>query len=176
MLWKLSLTSLKSRWKDYLVLFSGLTLASAIFYMFMTLATNPSFLKGNVAIAFSTTQFVYGFGIVLLALITFIYIIYANSFLLSMRQKDYAMYMMLGARSSKIGHLIFIETFLVGLISTIIGELIGIGLTQVVSNILITQLGVSITHFIGFYLPALLWSLIFFVILFFLAALWNVIS
>ena len=173
MLWKLSLTSLKSRWKDYLVLFSGLTLASAIFYMFMTLATNPSFLKGNVAIAFSTTQFVYGFGIVLLALITFIYIIYANSFLLSMRQKDYAMYMMLGARSSKIGHLIFIETFLVGLISTIIGELIGIGLTQVVSNILITQLGLSITHFIGFYLPALLWTLIFFVILFFLAALWN---
>ena len=40
MLWKLSLTGIKSRFKDYLVLFSGLTFASAIFYMFMTLATN----------------------------------------------------------------------------------------------------------------------------------------
>ncbi|QNQ81292.1 FtsX-like permease family protein [Lactobacillus sp. PV034] len=173
MLWKLSLTSIKSRWKDYLVLFSGLTLASAIFYMFMTLATNPSFLKGNVALAFSTTQAVYGFGIVLLALITFIYIIYANSFLLSMRQKDYAMYMMLGARSSKIGRLIFVETFIVGTLATIIGEIIGIGLTQLISQLIITQLGLAINHFVGFYVPALLWTLAFFIALFFLAALWN---
>lgn len=52
MLWKLSLTGLKSRFKDYAVLFSGLTLAAAIFYMFMTIAINPAFLKGSMAIAF----------------------------------------------------------------------------------------------------------------------------
>ncbi len=71
MLWKLSLTGIKSRFKDYLVLFSGLTFASAIFYMFMTLATNPAFLNG--------TQIVFGFGIALLSIITFVYIVYANS-------------------------------------------------------------------------------------------------
>ena len=31
MLWKLSLTGIKSRLRDYLVLFSGLVMASAIF-------------------------------------------------------------------------------------------------------------------------------------------------
>ena len=173
MLWKLSLTGIKSRFKDYMVLFSGLTFASAIFYMFMSIATNTSFLKGNMVIAFSIVRMVFGFGIALLAIITFVYIVYANSFLLSMRQKDYGMYMMLGARSSNIGRLIFLETLVVGLLATALGVVIGIGLTQLVSNLLISQLGLQIHKFVGFYLPALFWTFAFFAILFFLAAIWN---
>nr|WP_285816676.1 FtsX-like permease family protein [Lactobacillus taiwanensis] len=173
MLWKLSLTGIKSRFKDYLVLFSGLTFASAIFYMFMTLATNPAFLKGSLRIAFQITQIVFGFGIALLSIITFVYIVYANSFLLSMRQKDYGMYMMLGARTSKIGRLIFTETLVVGLLATLLGTVLGVALTQGVSSILISQLGLQIHKFVGFYLPALLWTIAFFAILFFLAAFWN---
>lgn len=173
MLWKLSLTGIKSRFKDYLVLFSGLTFASAIFYMFMTLATNPAFLKGSLSIAFQITQIVFGFGITLLSIITFVYIVYANSFLLSMRQKDYGMYMMLGARTSKIGRLIFTETLVVGLLATLLGTVLGVALTQGVSSILISQLGLQIHKFVGFYLPALLWTIAFFAILFFLAAFWN---
>lgn len=173
MLWKLSLTGIKSRFKDYLVLFSGLTFASAIFYMFMTLATNPAFLKGSLSIAFQITQIVFGFGIALLSIITFVYIVYANSFLLSMRQKDYGMYMMLGARTSKIGRLIFTETLVVGLLATSLGTVLGVALTQGVSSILISQLGLQIHKFVGFYLPALLWTIAFFAILFFLAAFWN---
>ncbi|MES5120007.1 ABC transporter permease [Lactobacillus gasseri] len=173
MLWKLSLTGIKSRFKDYLVLFSGLTFASAIFYMFMTLATNPAFLKGSLSIAFQITQIVFGFGIALLSIITFVYIVYANSFLLSMRQKDYGMYMMLGARTSKIARLIFTETLVVGLLATLLGTVLGVALTQGVSSILISQLGLQIHKFVGFYLPALLWTIAFFAILFFLAAFWN---
>ena len=173
MLWKLSLTGIKSRFKDYLVLFSGLTFASAIFYMFMTLATNPAFLKGSLSIAFQITQIVFGFGIALLSIITFVYIVYANSFLLSMRQKDYGMYMMLGARTSKIGRLIFTETLVVSLLATLLGTVLGVALTQGVSSILISQLGLQIHKFVGFYLPALLWTIAFFAILFFLAAFWN---
>lgn len=173
MLWKLSLTGIKSRFKDYLVLFSGLTFASAIFYMFMTLATNPAFLKGSLSIAFQITQIVFGFGIALLSIITFVCIVYDNSFLLSMRQKDYGMYMMLGARTSKIGRLIFTETLVVGLLATLLGTVLGVALTQGVSSILISQLGLQIHKFVGFYLPALLWTIAFFAILFFLAAFWN---
>ncbi|RVU76864.1 MULTISPECIES: FtsX-like permease family protein [Lactobacillus] len=173
MLWKLSLTGLKSRFKDYAILFSGLTLAAAIFYMFLSIALNESFTKGALAIAFATTRFVFVFGIALLALITFVYITYANSFLLSMRKKDYGMYMMLGARTSKIGQLIFNETLVVGLLATILGSVIGIGLTQWVSTTLISQLGLVIHKFVGFYLPAFLWTIDFFTVLFFLAAFWN---
>jgi len=91
MIFKLSMTGLKSRLKDYLVLFSGLSAASMIFYMFLTLATNPSFLKSSVAgqLTMAATKFIFSFGIVLLAILTLVYLAYANSFLLSMRKRDY---------------------------------------------------------------------------------------
>src|SRR5699024_5283322 len=152
----LSLTGLKSRFKDYAVLFSGLTLAAAIFYMFMTIAFNPAFLKSSIAIAFSITQMVFIFGIALLSIITLFYIVYSTSFLLSMSKKDYGTYMILRAINSKIGRLIFTETVVIGLLATALGILIGIGLTQVVSQLLISQLGLQLHKFLGFYLPAIL--------------------
>ncbi|OTE88238.1 ABC transporter permease, partial [Escherichia coli] len=116
MLWKLSLTGIKARLKDYIVLFSGLVMASAIFYMFESMASNEAFLKSNSII--SMVVFIFRFGSVLLGIITFAYILYANSFLMAMRQKDYAMFMMLGAKGRKIAQMIFIETFLVGIAAT----------------------------------------------------------
>ncbi len=173
MLFKLSLTGIKSRLKDYIVLFSGLTISSAIFYMFMSMALNQNFLGKNSMMSASMTGFIFAFGAVLLSIITLVYIVYANSFLLSMRQRDYGMYMMLGAKSGKIGILIFLETMVLGVVATLIGIILGLGLTQVVSNMLISQLGLTITGFVGFYLPAVFVTLIFFVALFFIAALFN---
>ncbi|MBP2058316.1 putative ABC transport system permease protein [Lactobacillus colini] len=173
MLWKLSFTGLKSRFKDYVVLFSGLTLASAIFYMFMTIALNPAFLKGSLSIAFVITKLVFALGIVLLGIISLVYITYANSFLLSMRKKDYGVYMMLGARNSKIGKLIFSETLIIGFLASVLGIVIGIFVTQIVSQILVSQLGLQIHKYLGFYLPAIFWTLVFFIVLFLLAAIWN---
>ncbi|KFN92208.1 permease component of an ABC superfamily antimicrobial peptide transporter [Tetragenococcus muriaticus PMC-11-5] len=43
MLLKLSLTGLKGRWRDYVVLFSGLMIAAGIFYMFQSMASNDAF-------------------------------------------------------------------------------------------------------------------------------------
>ena len=108
MLWKLSLTGLKSRFKDYAVLFSGLTLAAAIFYMFMTIAINPAFLKGSMAIAFSITQMVFIFGIALLAIIPLVYLVYSYIFLLSMRKKDYVTSMIFVVSNSNFVLLFFL--------------------------------------------------------------------
>lgn len=171
MLSKLALGGLKNRFRDYAVLFSGLVIASAVFYMFMALATNTSFLKQNSPISF--TPFIFGFGAVLLAIITFVYIVYANSFLLSMRQRDYAMFMMLGAKSRKIGQLIFLETVAIGLLATFAGVLIGFVGTNFVGKWLISALHAQATGFSAFWLPAILWTFGFFVVLFILSAMYN---
>lgn len=109
MIWKLSLTGMKTRLRDYMILFSGLAIAAAIFYMFESLATNKEFLEHSNTVSF--VSIVFHLGTVLLGIITFVYILYANSFLMTLRQKTYAMLMMLGARTSKIAQMIFIETF-----------------------------------------------------------------
>ncbi|MEC5316817.1 FtsX-like permease family protein [Enterococcus casseliflavus] len=171
MLWKLSLTGIIGRLKDYIVLFSGLVMASAIFYMFESMASNEAFLKSNSII--SMVVFIFRFGSVLLGIITFAYILYANSFLMAMRQKDYAMFMMLGAKGRKIAQMIFIETFLVGIAATAVGSLLGIGLASGVNTLLVNQLNLQISHYAAFNLQALVVTLAFFSILFLIAAIFN---
>lgn len=171
MLWKLSLTGIKGRLKDYIVLFSGLVMASAIFYMFESMASNEAFLKSNSII--SMVVFIFRFGSVLLGIITFAYILYANSFLMAMRQKDYAMFMILGAKGRKIAQMIFIETFLVGIAATAVGSLLGIGLASGVNTLLVNQLNLQISHYAAFNLQALVVTLAFFSILFLIAAIFN---
>ena len=164
MLFKLSLTGIKSRWKDYLVLFSGLIMATAIFYMFEAIATNKSFTTSTTVGA--SAKFVFGFGSILLIIITLVYVSSANTFLLSMRQHDYGLFMMLGARSTVISRLISIETMIIGLISTILGLVLGIGLTQLLGGFLMRQLDIPAKGFEAFYGRALLWTVVIFAIIF----------
>ncbi|PEF33194.1 ABC transporter permease, partial [Bacillus wiedmannii] len=100
MLFKLSMSGLKSKLQDYIVLLLGLIISISIFYMFQTLAQNKAFLESNANVA--SIVFAFQIGSVLLAIITFFYILYANSFLLSLRQKELGMYMMLGAKKHKV--------------------------------------------------------------------------
>ena len=174
MIWKLSLTGIKSRFKDYAVLFSGLVVASMIFYMFLTITINPTFIKNDIAAPSNYVRFTFGFGIVLLVIITAIYLVYANSFLLSMRKHDYGMYMMLGAKSTKIGTLIFLETLITGIFATIVGILLGFGLTAIVSQLLISRLGLTVKHFAIILPNAIIWTIIFFIFIFLFGALKNV--
>ncbi|WP_412989978.1 FtsX-like permease family protein [Pediococcus siamensis] len=171
MLFKLAFVSMRDRWRDYLVLFSGLIISAAIFYMFEAIATNQALIKGNIS--FGVASVVFQFGSVLLAIITLIYIVYADSFLMNLREHDYGLFIMLGGKRFRLGLLIFLETLLIGMISTIIGILAGIGLTGGLSSLLMKQLGVQITHFQAFNGTAILVTVIFFVVIFFLAALIN---
>lgn len=174
MIWKLSLTGIKSRLKDYLVLFSGLVVASMIFYMFLTIAINPSFISHDISAPTDYLNFTFAFGIVLLVLITFVYLINANSLLLSMRKHDYGMFMSLGAKSNRIGLLIFLETLITGTLATIVGILLGFGLTAIVSQLLIIKLNLQVAHFVVIYPQAIGWTLVFFIFMFFWGALHNV--
>lgn len=171
MLVKLALTGVKSRLRDYLVLFSGLVMAAAIFYMFQSMASNETFLKSNSLV--SSIVFIFYFGTVLLSIITLVYIFYANSFLMAMRQKDYGMFMMLGAKTKKIAQMIFIETFLIGILATTCGAIVGLGLTSVVNHLLTTRLNIQVQHFSPVNGQAFLVTVIFFTILFLLAAISN---
>lgn len=175
MIWKLSLTGIKSRLKDYVVLFSGLIVASMIFYMFLTIAINPAFITKDISVNRTDfVKYIFAFGIILLVIITFVYLIYANTFLLSMRQHDYGMYMMLGAKSTRIGMLIFCETLLTGILAVCLGLILGFGLTAIVSRLLVSKLGLEINHFQIILPNAILGTIIFFVMVFFIGALANV--
>ncbi|WP_394626865.1 ABC transporter permease [Bacillus cereus] len=171
MLVKLSMSGLKSKVKDYIVLLVGLVMSISIFYMFQTLATNKAFLKANSTMA--DLGIVFQAGSILLAIITFFYILYANSFLLSLRQKEFGMYMMLGAKKHKITLLMFMETIIIGVASLVIGIAIGVGLAQGIGQLLIKQLEFTGGGYQAFYVPSMNTTCIFFFVLFIFSAIMN---
>lgn len=164
---------MRKMFKDYLVLLFGLTISIAIFYMFQTLAQNEAFVKANSMI--SATMFVFHVGTFILGFITIFYIFYATSFIQTLRQKEMAMYMTLGAKKSKITQLMFMETLFIGLISLVIGIIIGIGLTTVIADLLMEKLDFSAeaTGFKAIYTGSILTTIIFYVALFLLTSMVN---
>ncbi|MED1626597.1 ABC transporter permease [Bacillus mycoides] len=172
MLFKLSRHSMKKMIKDYMVLLIGLVISISIFYMFQTMAMNSEFTKDNSLI--SSIRLVFWVGAILLSFITVFYIIYANSFLLTLRRKELGMYMMLGAKKKKVAQLLFIETFGMGIVSIIIGILVGIVLASVAGNFLMNGMEISAKgNYASVYTPAILVTSIFFLILFFITGLMN---
>lgn len=171
MLFKISIAGVKSRWKDYVVLFSGMIITTAIFYMFEAISTNNKFTTSSPA--GQNAKFVFIFGSILLAIITLVYVFYANNFLMSMRKHDYGLFMMLGAKSRVISKLIILETLVIGIMSTLIGIVVGIGFTQGLSSLLSHEIHVPLTNFSAFYLPAVWVTIILFFVLFVVAGLMN---
>lgn len=174
MLLKLSISALKSKSKDYFILLSGLVLAISIFYMFQTLGANEEFLQGNGSI--SSILFIFKAGAFLVGIVTFFYILYANSFLFSLRQREFGMYMMLGAKKDKIAILMFMETIMLGIISLIIGSIIGIGISYITGQLLMTKLNFTAVGYHAFHLPALKITFIFFLTVFCLNAIINTVK
>ncbi|GGG64371.1 FtsX-like permease family protein [Paenibacillus radicis (ex Gao et al. 2016)] len=171
MLMKLALSGMKSKLKDYLVLLAGLVISISIFYMFQTMAWNRSFTENNAVI--NSIQLVYVLGTILLSAITFFYILYANGFLLSLRQREFGLYMVLGARKDKIRKLMFIETIVLGMVSLAAGLGIGFGLSALVGRLMAQQLQADLTGYYPVYGPAIGFTVLFFVALFIFSALWN---
>ncbi|KMY32985.1 ABC transporter permease [Lysinibacillus xylanilyticus] len=171
MLFKLSMSGLKSKLQDYIVLLVGLIVSISTFYMFQTLSLNKTFLESNSTIRDIVS--IFHIGSFLLAIITFFYILYANSFLVSLRQKEFGMYMMLGAKKHKVTLLMFIETIVLGAASLAIGITVGVGLAECIGQLLMKQLEFPGEGYQAFYIPSITVTCIFFFALFVLSAIMS---
>lgn len=94
-------------------------------------------------------------------------------FLLRIRQSEYGLMSMLGATKKQIGSLLLRETLSIGIIATIIGILIGFGLTALSSHYLMNLLGVQLHHWQSFSIKSIVTTLVFFIVLFTLNGLYN---
>ncbi len=171
MLFKIAFSGVRARWKDYLVLFSGIIMAAAIFYMFEAIALNKKFVASTTVGQNARAVFI--LGAVLLVIITLVYVFYANNFLMGMRKHDYGLFIMLGAKSTKISKLIAFETLIVGLVSTMVGVVAGMALTKIVSGFLVSALEIPVKYFQALYGPAVWVTLILFMVLFLIASFIN---
>lgn len=82
-------------------------------------------------------------GRVLLAVILFFFLIYANSFLVKRRQKEFGLYHILGLEKKHIGSMMFFETVLIYVITLAGGIVLGLVLTKLLFLILLRMSGMT---------------------------------
>ena len=135
MLFKLSLKNMKKSFKDYTIYFLTLVLGVAIFYMFNSIDSQQAMLE----VSSSTRELIelmitlLGFVSIFIAIVLGFLIVYANNFLINRRKREFGIYMTLGMGRRQISKIILIETIIVGILSLIIGIILGIFGSQFMS-------------------------------------------
>ena len=141
MLFKLSIKNMKKSFKDYGIYFLTLVLGVAIFYMFNSLDSQQAMLSVSELQREIIKLMIQMLGMVsiFVAVILGLLIVYANNFLINRRKREFGLYMTLGMGKRQISKIILLETIFVGIISLIVGLVIGIFASQFMS-ILVAKL------------------------------------
>ncbi|MFJ7408245.1 MULTISPECIES: ABC transporter permease [unclassified Lysinibacillus] len=142
---KIAIKNVKRSFRDYSIYFLTLTLAVCIFYSFNSVESQNSILELNKNATFMLTlnKLMAGTSV----FVSFVLgglILYANNFLIKKRKKELGIYMTLGMSKRKISKILIFETLLIGVLSLIVGIVLGIivsqGLSVLIANILSVNL------------------------------------
>ncbi len=178
MLCKLSISNIKKSFKDYAIYFITLILGVCIFYIFNSMDSQTAMLtvtsRQNEMIELMIQLLSY--VSVFVSLILGFLIIYASRFLIKKRNKEFGIYMTLGMSKRKISFVLLIETFIIGLISLVVGLLLGIILSQITSIFIANMFEADMTKFtFNFSKAATIKTIIYFGIIYFIVMIFNTI-
>ena len=149
MLFKLSFKNMKKCFKDYAIYFITLILGVAIFYMFNSLDSQEAMLE----VSSSTKEMIklminmLGMVSIFIAVILGLLIVYANRFLINRRKKEFGIYMTLGMGKRDISKILLFETVFIGIISLIVGLVIGIFASQLMSILVAKLFAADMSNF-----------------------------
>ena len=135
MLFKLSLNNIRRSIRDYAVYFFTLIIGVSIFYAFNSLSTQAAYLRlenDEHDMIELLKDFISGVS-VFVAIVLGLLIVYANRFLMKRRNKEFALYLIMGMSKRRISKILLAETAMIGAGSLIAGLILGIGLSQLMA-------------------------------------------
>ena len=176
MLVKLAFANVRKSAKDFAVYFFTLVLGIAVFYAFNSIADSQAVARisqdsrSMVELLSMVISFVSAFIAVILAFL----VLYANRFLVKRRNKEFALYLTLGMQKSDLLKISAAETLIVGAASLAVGLVIGIAVSQVLSNFAASMFD-SAVEGVAFSVSgaALAQTVVAFSVVFVVAAAWN---
>lgn len=179
MLFNLSLKNIKKSFKDYAIYFFTLILGVAIFYIFNSLESQTVMLK----LSNSTKDIIQLMNDILSGVSVFVsfvlgfLIVYANQFLMKRRKREFGIYMILGMSKKQISKILLVETITIGLISLLVGLILGVALSQVMSIIVANMFEADMSKFtFVFSSSAMIKTMIYFGIMYLLVLIFNTIQ
>jgi len=149
MLFKLSFRNAKKSFKDYATYFITLTLGITIFYLFNSIDSQTVMLEINSSQNRNVETLIQLMSIisVFVSVVLGFLVIYSSNFMINRRKKEFGVYLTLGMDKSSISKILFIETFIVGLLSLISGLVLGIILSHGFSIITARMFEVNMKDF-----------------------------
>ena len=179
MLFKLAFKNIKKSVSDYAIYFFTLVLGVAIFYVFNAIDSQTAMMKVSEStrdIIDLMLNMLSGVSVFVSFVLGFL-IIYASRFLMKRRNKEFGIYMTLGMSKGKISKILVVETFLIGLLSLVVGLVLGSALSQVMSVIVANMFEADLTEF-TFVIStnAIIKTIIYFGIMYLLVMIFNTIS
>ena len=132
MIAKLAFANVKRSYKEYLLYFLTLMIGVAVFYAFNSITAQSAVLDMSETQS-TVIEFVglliSGVSVFITVILAFL-VVYANRFLIKRRNKEFALYLLLGMRKTTLLKMTFAETFFVGAFSLVVGLLLGLLLSQ----------------------------------------------
>ena len=149
MLFKLSLRNIKRSIQNYLIYFATLILGVAIFYVFNALGTQTVMLRvsSDTREMISYMMDVMSVVSVFVSVVLGFLIVYASTFLMKRRKKEFGIYMLLGMGKARVSLVLIIETILIGILSLGVGLLLGVAASQGMSIIVANMFEADMTAF-----------------------------
>jgi len=140
---KLAFDGIKKNKKMYIPYIATSVLSVAMLYI-MRYLTLSSFIKSLPKMI--TLLEIVGLGSFVIAIFSAIFLFYTNSFLIKGRKREFGLYSILGMNKGKIGKILFFETVIVYLISTVLGLVFGMLFSKLCELILIRLVNEKIVY------------------------------
>lgn len=170
---KLVLKNVVKSAKDYLIYIITLTICVMLFYAFLSVSSE--YYHPNVGTQYDFTLLSSGMrlAICLVTLLLLFLIRYVNYYMLRRRQKEFAVQAVMGMEQSMIGWLFFAETFIMGIFSIVIGILLGMICSQLITAMLLSDYGHSYQFVWSLYPDTVLLTIGVFMCIFLLTGILN---
>ncbi len=179
MLFRLSLRNIKRSIRDYAIYFFTLVIGVSVFYIFNAIGGQAAMLRvdrSNNGIV-ELLRTVLSSVSILVAVVLALLIVYAGNFLMKRRNKEFAVYMVLGMSKGKISAIILMETIIVGIGSLIVGLILGMGLSQLMSAVVAGLFEADMTQYkLSVSGEALILTVFFFALMYLVVLLFNTVA
>ena len=176
MLFKIAKKNIIKSFRDYFIYFFTLVIGISLFYMFNAIGTQTSAaeLKESQLMVVDFMNSSLGAVSVFVSMVLGALIIYANNFLIRRRKKEFGVYLTLGMSKQKLATMLFAETFLIGLISLVVGLLVGIFLSQFMSIQIAGLFEADMSKYrFSFSMGSMVKTVVYFGIMFFIVMIFN---
>ena len=170
---KLVLRNAKRSVKDYLIYIVTMTICVTLFYSFLSISS--SYYQPDIGSEYDFTMLSDGMKVAICAvtLVLLFLIRFVNNYMLRRRQKEFAVQAVMGMEQRTIGRLFFAETFVMGMISIVIGIFLGVFCSQFITAMLLTSYGKSYELSWTLFPDTVLLTVCFFIISFVVVGMFN---